>query len=273
MSQAAQVHAEMAAGDILLADRGLASYVHLALLFMRNMHAVFRCHQKQIVNFRPRRRHTGRHKPRKGLPRSRWLRRLGKWDQLVEYRKPKAKPAWMDEAAFAAVPETLVVRELRYKTPQRSRRTRRITLVTTLLDPVAYPATELAALYEQRWQVELNFRHLKTTMKMEVLHCHTVEGVLKEAYMFALAYNLVRLVMLEAARQQQVPMERISFVDALRWLSSAHPGAKLPDLVINPKRPNRCEPRVLKRRLKEYTLMTKPRSQLRKSLQRNKKAA
>ena len=111
-----------------------------------------------------------------------------------------------------------------------------------------------------------HLRSLKTTMKMDVLRCETVVGVSKELLMFALVYNLVRLVMLEASHRQNVPVERISFVDALRWLTEARPGAALPKLVVNPDRADRVEPRVKKRRPKQYSLMKKPRSELRKSL-------
>jgi len=273
MRHAATMHPELQEGDILLADRGFASFAHLALLFLRKMHGVFRCHQQQIVNFRVGRKHTKRNHPKKGMPRSRYVRRLGRWDQLVEYSKPKEKPRWMDAATLAGLPSTLLVRELRFLTPQRGYRTRVITLVTTLLDPIAYPKQDIADLYLTRWQIEVNFRHLKTTMGMEILHCKTVEGVLKELYIFALAYNLVRLVMLEAARRQEVPLERISFIDALRWLRDAKADTQLTPLVVNPARPNRLEPRVIKRRMKEYTLMKKPRRVLRKSLLRKKRRA
>ena len=273
MRHAAVMHPEMNEEDILLADRGFASFVHLALLFMRKMHAVFRCHQRQIVNFRVNRKHTGPRKPRKGLPRSRYVRRLGRWDQLVEYVKPPKKPVWMEDASWIGLPETLLVRELRYLTRQRGHRTRVITLVTTLLDAEAYPAAELAKLYLSRWQIEVNFRHLKTTMGMEVLHCQSVDGVLKELYIFAIAYNLIRLVMLEASRRQRVPLDRISFIDALRWLRDAKVDTPLTKLVVNPARPNRIEPRVLKRRMKKYPLMKKPRAKLRKTLSRKKSAA
>jgi hypothetical protein len=273
LRHAAVMHPELAEGDILLADRGFASFAHLALVSMRKIYAVFRCHQKQIVSFRVGRKHTGQRKGRKGLPRSRYVRRLGHWDQLVEYTKPTTKPKWMDDHTWASLPPTLLLRELRYLTRQRGYRTKVITLVTTLLDPEAYPATELATLYLSRWQIELNFRHLKTTMGMEVLHCKRVAGVLKELHMFAIAYNLVRLVMLEASRRQNVPLDRISFIDALRWLRDTKPGTPLSNLVVNPSRPNRIEPRVLKRRMKEYALMTKPRGDLRKALERKKDAA
>jgi hypothetical protein len=267
------MHPEMAEGDVLLADRGFASFGHLALLFLRQIHAVFRCHQKQIVSFRVGRKHTGQKKARKGLPRSRYVRRLGRRDQVVEYSKPLDKPAWMDAETWARLPATLLVRELRFLTPQRGHRTRVITLVTTLLDPDVYPATELAQLYLSRWQIEVNFRHLKTTMGMEILHCQRVDGVLKELHMFAIAYNLVRLVMLEASRRQNVPLERISFIDALRWLRDAKADTVLSPLVVNPERPDRLEPRVIKRRLKKYNLMKKPRRDLRNDLLQKKFAA
>lgn len=273
MKYAAMMHPELAEGDILIADRGLASFAHLALLFTRKLHGVFRCHQKQIVNFRVGRKHTKTSKGRKGMPRSRYIRRLGRLDQLVEYRKPQTRPTWMDEETYAALPETLQLRELRYRTPQRGHRTKEITLVTTLIDPVRYPAADLAELYLSRWQIEVNFRHLKTTMGLEVLHCKTVEGVLKELCMFAIAYNLVRLVMLEASRKQKVPLDRISFIDALRWLRDTPLGELLGRLVVNPHRPERLEPRVLKRRMKEYNLMNQPRHTLRKQLEQKKDAA
>src|SRR5271155_5177089 len=136
----------------------------------------------------------------------------------------------MDEETYAALPATLLVRELRYQTRERGHRTKEITLVTTLTDPERYAVADLAKLYLSRWQIEVNFRHLKTTMGMEVLHCKTVDGVLKELYMFAITYNLIRLVMLEASRRQKVPLERISFVDALRWLRDSKPSTPLSDL-------------------------------------------
>ena len=95
-------------------------------------------------------------------------------------------------------------------------------------------------------------------MKMDVLKCKTVDGILKELTVYAMVYNLVRVVMLEAARRQGRDLERISFVDALRWLSSSPPGAPLPDLVVNPHRPGRVEPRCKKRRAKKYPYRDRP---------------
>ncbi len=103
-------------------------------------------------------------------------------------------------------------------------------------------------------------------MGLDVLKCQTLKGVLKELMVFALIYNLVRLVMGQAARRQRVGIDRISFIDALRWLACAQAHKRLPKLVVNPHRPGRYEPRVRKRRPKPYGLMAKPRHILRKSL-------
>ena len=103
-------------------------------------------------------------------------------------------------------------------------------------------------------------------MSMDSLHCKTVDGVMKELAMFALAYNLVRSVMFESARGRKVDVERIGFLDALRWLINPVPGGDPSDILINPLRPDRIEPRVLKRRMKKYPLMKEPRSVHRKRL-------
>jgi hypothetical protein len=103
-------------------------------------------------------------------------------------------------------------------------------------------------------------------MKMDVLKCMTVEGVLKELTVYAIAYNLVRVTMCQAAARQQVAADRVSFIDALRWLRDAEEGEEMPELVINPDRPGRYEPRCKKRRPKQYDLMRVPRAELRKRL-------
>lgn len=268
MSQVSQLHPELSTGDVLVADRGFSSYVHLALLFQRKLHGLFRVHQRQLVSFRRDRRLTGK-QPRgtaAALASSRLVRKLARFDQIVEYAKPATCPKWLDAAAYAALPETIQVRELRYWTRTPGFRTRVITLVTTLLDAEEYTLDELAGLYRRRWEIETNFAHLKTTMGMDILRCETVAGVLKELTMFALVYNLVRLVMLSAAEAQQVTLSRISFVDALRWLAEACHDEPQLQLTINPARPNRLEPRVRKRRPKRYPLMTLPRCQLQQQL-------
>jgi hypothetical protein len=263
------------AGDVLVADRGFCSFAHLALLLTKGAHAVFRLHQKQIADFTPGRAHA---QPRqkgapKGMPKSRWVSACGLMDQVVEYFKPARRPKWMGEDEYRALPESIMVRELRYRITAPGFRTREVTLVTTLLDAVAYPADALAELYGTRWRVEENLKSLKQTMKMDVLKCKTVDGVLKELTMYAIAYNLVRVAMCEAGDQQGVMADRISFVDALRWLRGAEEGEEMPELVVNPWRPGRYEPRVRKRRPKQYPLMKKPRAELRKLLREKDLAA
>jgi hypothetical protein len=199
-----------------------------------------------------------------GLPTSRWLARLGHRDQLVEYAKPARRPAWMAEEQWQRLPVALVVREVRYRVRVPGVRTREVTLVTTLVDAGRYSAKELARLYGLRWQVETNLRHLKQTLGMDVLRCSTADGVLKELTVFAILYNLVRRVMAAAAARQKVAPGRVSFIDAWRWLRAAEPASALPDLVVNPDRPGRYEPRVRKRRPKEFPVMKRPRAELRK---------
>jgi hypothetical protein len=156
-----------------------------------------------------------------------------------------------------------VRREVRYDIHTPGFRTREITLVTTLLDAAIYRVADLAELYGRRWEVETALAHIKTTMPMDVLHGKTVPGVLKELTVLAIIYNLVRLVMRQSATLQHTAVERISFLDALRWLSASHTGMPLMALIVNPARPHRVEPRVKKRRSKSFPLMIKPRQELR----------
>ena len=172
----------------------------------------------------------------------------------------------MTTEQFKALPEEITVRELRYEVHQKGFRVKQVTLVTTLLNDVIYSLPEIAELYRRRWEQETNFGHVKTTMKVDVLKCKTVEGVLKELHVFALIYNPVRQIIIEAATRQKVAVHRISFIDALRWLKSALPGDNLAELVALPDRPKRYEPRVRKRRPKQYKLMKKTRAQLRQEL-------
>jgi hypothetical protein len=118
-----------------------------------------------------------------------------------------------------------------------------------------------------------NLKSLKITMKMDVLKCTTVDGFYKELTMYAIAYNLVRLTMCEAGDRQGVETDRVSFIDALRWLRGAAEGEEMPELVVNPLRPGRYEPRVKKRRPKKYPLMKRPRAELRKILREKDLAA
>jgi len=281
------LHPLLGSGDVMVGDRGFCSFVHLVMLFSRGIHGLFRIHQRQIVSFRLHRKHQlknakrkkaarkspGRNKPLP-LPRSRYVKRLCKRDQIVEwFKSATSRPKWMDKEQYRALPESLMVRELRFTLASKGQRTRTVTIATTLLDPLLYPREKIAELYGVRWQVETHFAELKTTLKMRKVKSKTSQGVLKELTIYALVYNLIHCVMAEAAARQNVPPERISFIDTVRWLLSAAPGEQLPELVINPRRPDRHEPRVVKDLHDTYTKMIRPRDQLRKELKQQAVAA
>ena len=236
LAQVAQLHPELQPGDVLVGDTAFAAFVHLALLFAARLHGVFRADQRTLVSFRRDRQLVG--KRPQGTRAAHAVSRLGAQAGTLRPNRP-VPPA----ARLPAVDDGRAIRRA-----ARNDRGARATLWDAtvrlsharrhpghpLLDAQAYPADELAALYGRRWEIETNFRHLKTTMRMDVLHCHSVEGVLKELCMFALVYNLVRLVMLAAAREQQLPHQRLSFIDALRWLASACKHTTELELLVNP---------------------------------------
>jgi hypothetical protein len=135
-------------------------------------------------------------------------------------------------------------------------------IATTLFDTVAWPDARIAELYGHRWRIETCFDDLKTTLKMNVLKCKTLDGVMRELAAYLLVYNLVRLAMLQAALRQGQSVWRISFIDALRWLAARMLGLDgVERLIENPLRPGRWQPRVIRRRMKEYDLMNKPRNE------------
>ena len=272
LSEVVGLHPDLRPGDVLIADRGFCSSAHLALLVPAGVHAVFRMHQKQIVAVTPGRPHvepSTRGKGPKGQPRSGWLQQLGTHDQRVHWLKPLTWPQWMDKEQCAHRPDRLEVRALQDRVHSTGFRVTKIPLVTPLLDAVLYPVEALAQLYWARGGIATNFAHLTTTMGLDVLQGKTVDGVLKELLVFALVYNLVRLVMAQAAQRQQVAIDRISFIDAARWLAAARDEESLPVLVLHLHRPSRYAPRVRKRRPKQYPLMQTPRTELRKLLANN----
>jgi Transposase DDE domain len=249
-------------GDVVLGDRYFGGWFDLALWRARGIDAVVRLHQGRKADFR-----TGR--------------RLGRKDHVVVWAKPK-RPAWMDAATYAALPEALEVREVEVRVRQRGFRSRKLVVVTTLLDAVAYPARDLAALYRARWHAELDLRSLKVVLGLDVLRCKTPEMVRKEFWAHLLAYNLIRTVMARSAQDLGVTPRELSFTAALqavrafaeRLLDADSDTAEelydwLPLLVachLVGGRPDRVEPRARKRRPKHYTFLSKPREQARAAL-------
>lgn len=268
-SMVSKVHPQLQVGDVVLGDDAFGSYTHLALLLQANLHAIMPTHHKRIVDFTPGRTHVPREKNGEknsaGKPRSGLIKTLGDQDQLVKYFKPPKKPDWMTCRQWEAVAESIVVREIRRTVKRNGFRPITMTIVTTLLDPQAYPAEELIELRLSRWMVETNLRHLKITLGMDILKCKTVEGIRKERMMFLLVYNQLRRVMLQAAQLQGVNVNRLSFADTLAWLRHGDIRV-IPQLKINPRRPGRLEPRVLKRAKKQYPYMTATRAELKAQL-------
>jgi hypothetical protein len=276
LSKVGLMHPRMEAGDLLIGDTAFGSYTHFASLLAAKLHGMMPNHQLRIVDFKPRRPFAmpGKKAARAGMPRSRWIQSLGQDDQLVEWFKPVSRPKYMSKEQFAALPKSIMVRELQRQVFRPELNAwMELTIVTTLLDDQKYPAEKLVELRLRRWQAEVDLRHLKTTMGLEVLKCKTVEGVRKELAVFGLVYNLVRQVMLEAAIRQKTKPDRISFADVLGWLTVATHGQTMPRFIINKRRPQKIEPRVKKRRPKPYDLMNRPRQTLRNALKtRGKKA-
>ncbi|HWF05601.1 MAG TPA: IS4 family transposase [Candidatus Angelobacter sp.] len=258
------------AGDLVLADRGFNSYTLLALLLLRGTHSLFRLHQRRPADLRQ-------------------GKRLGKNDRLMTWCKPWLwqRPQYLCRVIWKRIPAKLSVRVVRFTLAVPGFRAQSVTLVTTLLDPVAYPAEELARLYARRWQIELWFRDLKTSMGMERLRCKSPGMAHKELEMFFIAYNLIRVLMAQASAIYEVPMERLSFkgtVDALRQFSIAMAQARsrkkqkqlrvdLLEIIARdqvPARPGRREPRAVKRRPKPYQLLNRPRHQMKELQHRGK---
>ena len=255
-------------GDLAVADRGFCSYVLLALLLARGVLSVFRLHQRRPADLR------------KG-------RRLGKNDRLFTWLKPPERPRWLPQSWWKKIPAELTVRVIRFSLCRRGYRPESVTLVTTLLDAQKYPAQDIAQLYARRWNIELWFRDIKTSMGMEVLRCKSPKMVHKELEMFFIAYNLIRCLMTQASIVNDAPLERLSFkgtVDSLRQFSVAIAQArskkrqnqliaKLLEAIARdqvPHRPDRIEPRAVKRRPKPYQLLNRPRHLMKEIPHRSK---
>jgi hypothetical protein len=279
LADAGKLHRHLDVGDILIADRAFESFAHLAMLIVAGIHAIFPAHQKRKIDFRQKRRRRSRGKKPKGktshnrrppLYDREVVRKCGHRDQIVRWRKPTSRPSWISSKQFHSLPRAIEVRELRRVVRMDDGGRLQITLITTLLDENLYPAEELLALLKARWGVELNLRHLKATMRMNVLRSKTVAGIEREIWMYAIIYNAVRLVMLEAAAKQQAPVDRLSFADALYWVRHGDLALPVPRLSLVPYRPGRVEPRLIKRRHDQYGRLTKPRNQMRKATRRQR---
>jgi hypothetical protein len=253
-----------APGDVVLADRGFCSYVDIARLAESGVDVVFRLHQRRSSDFR------------QGLP-------LGPEDRLVTWARPQWIPSCgLSREEFERLPEEMILRMVRTTRTPPGFRSTEIVVVTTILDPEEASADDLLALYLDRWMAELNLRSLKTHLGMDELRGKSVDVVRKEVLMHVLLYNLIRVLMWEAAQATGKAVRRLSFAGTLHRLQSLgrpllgvsewgdgeedRMAALLAWIAGDkvPHRPGRTEPRRVKRRPKNYSRLTKPRAHYRK---------
>jgi hypothetical protein len=257
-----QLWRSLFAGDIVVGDRYFASFWDLALLTMGEVDCVFRQHQLRLT-------------------REQRIQRLGAGDYLLRLPKPQ-RPGWMDKESYQRISDELIVREVTVPVKVRGFRVQELTLVTTLCDAERTSVAELAEVYRMRWHAEIDLRSIKVTMQMDVLRCKTPEMVRKEIWMHLLAYNLIRGVMAEAAIDHDLHPREVSFKGALQTLSAYRPLverampiqlARLYEDLLSAiashrvgDRPNRYEPRAIKRRPKPHALLTIPRAEAKRLL-------
>lgn len=249
--------AYLPAQAILIGDRYFESYRNMALLLNRGMDCLMKLNQsRRQPDFR------------------KCHKRLGKGDGLFLLNRPR-RERWALQCDYDEAPETLLIRMFRYTIHFPGFRAKRVVLTTTLLDAQEYPPAQLAQLYARRWGVELNIRHIKTTMGMCFIDARSPAMARKEIWMWMLAYNVIRRVMQDASVAYELPLEQVSFKGAMELLlsmadalgaSRAQARADAYEFLLfgvaqRPvrARPNRREPRVMKMRKSKYTYMTQPR--------------
>ncbi len=246
------IQATLEAGDVLLGDAFFPTYFFIAKMQNQGVDILMEQQgaRKRVSDFR------------RG-------KRLGSRDHLITLYKPKVKPDWMSETAYQAAPESLCVREFKANGK---------IMVTSMICPVLASKSALKALYRQRWSVELDIRHIKDTMGMNVLSCKTPQMVIKEIWIYLLAYNLIRLLMVQAAFKANIQAREISFKHCLQlWLlwsrqadttdeSTLYAVCELIAQQRVGNRPGRIEPRAVKRRPKAYPLLTIMRSLARENV-------
>ena len=249
-------------GDVFLGDCAYCSYFLLALLLAQGVDVVTRQHQGRRTDFR-----SGQ--------------RLGNADHVVVWQRPQ-RPEWMDQKTYVTIPETLTVRELKVRVDVPGFRVRELVVVTTLTDAERYPQAEIARLFRFRWHVELDLRNIKTSVRMDDLRGKKPETVRREIWVHWLAYNLIRKVMAQASLSCEKLPRELSFSSALAAIAGAWELASVADasmLSIHAKvqhrgitwsrvghRPNRVEPRAIKRRPKAHKLLNRPRAEARAKL-------
>jgi hypothetical protein len=249
-----QLLEHLEAGDVLLADAMFSDYWTMALVSGRGVDLLSRQKGTRRVDYR------------RG-------RRLGRYDHVVAWHKP-LRPAWMSKKLYQSLPDTLSIREVKVEISQKGFRCRHLRLATTLREAQAYPPQDLALAFRSRWHAELDLRSIKHVMQMDVLRCKSPAMVRKEIWMHLLAYNLIRKLMAQAAATVQVCPRDISFTGTLQTLvvfaavgwSCPSRAKEVYAAVLRAvathrvhDRPDRAEPRAVKRRPKKQVYLTEPR--------------
>jgi hypothetical protein len=261
------------ADDIFLGDKGFCSYYDISSFKDRDVDSVITLARRRPVS------------------KADAVKVLGKNDLLMKWKKPvRNKRSSYSQEDWEDLPETLLLRQIKVIVTPPGFRVTSFHIITTLLDADEYPASEIADIYFQRWDVELFFRDLKETMDMDVLRCKTPAMICKEIIMYFIAYNCIRRLMLEAAEKKGVAVRRISFKGSVQALRQWEPHfnqakisreekARLIRLLYDsiagyvvPERPGRSEPRAVKRRPKPYQLLTAPRHEMKETKHRGKYA-
>ncbi len=259
------------AGDIFLGDKGFCSYYDVFNFKERGVDSVITLARRVPVSD------------------AKSVKSLGEDDLLIKWEKPvRTKASSYSQKDWDGLPETLLLRQIKVTVKVPGFRVTTFYIITTLLDAEEYPANEIADLYFQRWDVELFFRDIKTVMGMDILRCKTPDMVRKEILMHLIAYNCIRSLMIESAEKDGVRVRSVSFkgsVQALRqWepylnqsqMSGQEQGRLIQLLLesiagnIISERPDRSEPRVVKRRPKPYRRLTVPRHEMAEKLKREK---
>ena len=258
-------------GDIFLGDKGFCSYYDLSSFKDRGVDSVITLARRIPVT----------------EPES--VKVLGKNDLLIQWKKPvRNKASSYSQADWEALPEKLTLRQIKVTVQRPGFRVASFYIVTTLLDSAAYPASDIADLYFQRWDVELFFRDIKTTMGMDILRCKTPDMIRKEILMHLIVYNCIRGLMVEAVTGEALRARQISFKGSVQALRQWEPHinqakinsqerSRLIRLLyksiaenIIRERPGRSEPRAVKRRPKPFQLLTAPRHEMKPTPHRGK---
>jgi hypothetical protein len=259
-----QQHDQFQTGDIFLGDKGFYSYFDVDKFQQPGVDSVIS---------------LGVRKP---VATASALEVLAHNDLLIQWPKPKwNKRSSYSREEWQVLPEQLTLRQIKVVVDNPGFRVQSFYIVTTLTDAQTYSAADIADLYYRRWDVELFFRDIKTTMGMDILRCRTPAMVRKEILMHLIVYNSIRLLMLNAAIDKGLSPSRISFKASVQALRQWEPVLNRKDLEARERRrlmlllreaiaasivlsrPGRKEPRCLKRRKKNFQLMTSPRHEMR----------